>query len=754
MADLRYKVVVDDAEAKRKLAELLKGTGVGGSNSDGKSQISSLDAVRAATVKLKEAQLANIEALRQARLEAAKQKQEQAELNNKYKQGQIDAQEYRLEQAKINAAQKEAARQARELKKALAENSEYAKLAKALNNVRKETKDVLAEMFSLERRGYGAGAAYEALKQKAEALTKQTQFLDQGIKKIDATVGQHQRNVGNYSSALDNMIPIIGRVNSQLEGFGVTLDDLANKPSAIKELGLAVAGLGKQLWALVTTPVGALLATLGALFALFQSNKQTVIDFNSGLRNVSKTTGIAGDDLNDFGDAIIDLSMKLKVIDSTKLLEYATVAGQLGVKGRADILAFTEALAMLETASDIKGEEGATEIARMLTLVDGGVQNVKQFGDEIVNLGNNFAATEKEILANAEQIAQNVGIYKIGRQDVLAFATATKAVGLEAELVGSTFSRTLGEFEKTIRSGKGVADLLKVIGGTSQELSKHFKDDAAGVFVDYVRGLNEINKSGGSVNEALERTGIIAVRDQRVIASLATNGFDVLTDALEKVTTAQGAMQAEFVNGAGKLEQQSKRMGIAWDNFVLSIENGEGAIGRSVVRVVGFFATVFDELTRLVKSDSWSEFFGRVGEIGASGGGQLKTVQDFKKAYEEIKKESQAVNIGNKDFSLLSEKQLKEELERLKTLKEFAVKTATDYEAAILGGRLSEKGNLFKSSAGKLGLFKSIEQDAVDAYHKVAKIASIKIKPTSVVPQKTFEETEAEKKKTEAAQRA
>ncbi|HBW82174.1 MAG TPA: hypothetical protein DEF78_21600, partial [Sphingobacterium sp.] len=75
-------------------------------------------------------------------------------------------------------------------------------------------------------------------------------------------------------------------------------------------------------------------------------------------------------------------------------------------------------------------------------------------------------------MTNAEAIGQNVGLYKIGRKEVLAYATATKAVGLEAEVVGSTFSRTLGQFEKMTRSGKGVNDLLKIIGGTQADLQK------------------------------------------------------------------------------------------------------------------------------------------------------------------------------------------------------------------------------------------------------------------------------------------
>uniref|UniRef100_UPI00257CE247 phage tail tape measure protein n=1 Tax=Sphingobacterium sp. UBA2074 TaxID=1947487 RepID=UPI00257CE247 len=323
---------------------------------------------------------------------------------------------------------------------------------------------------------------------------------------------------------------------------------------------------------------------------------------DDGLKSVSKTTGLSGKALQQYSDDIIQLSRALKTVESKQLLEYSQVAGQLGVKGRDNLLAFSEALAKLETASDIRGEEGATKIARLLTLTDGGVQNVKEFGDEIVNLGNNFAATESEILTNAEAIGQNVGLYKIGRKDVLAYATATKAVGLEAEVVGSTFSRTLGQFEKMTRSGKGASDLLKIIGGTQAELQKRFKTDASGVFMDYIRGLNKINQAGGSVNEALERTGIIAVRDQRVIASLASTGYDTLTNAMNTAKNASGAMQAEFETGAGKLVNQIQRINIAWDNLVLSIENGSGAIGKTSVAIIGYVADMLEAFNKIADS--------------------------------------------------------------------------------------------------------------------------------------------------------
>ena len=293
------------------------------------------------------------------------------------------------------------------------------------------------------------------------------------------------------------------------------------------------------------------------------------------------------------------------VVGVKSLTQYATVAGQLGVKGSKNILAFSEALAKLETASDITGEAGGAEIARLLTLTDGGVQNVKQFGDEIVNLGNNFAATEREILANAESIAQNVGIYKIGRQDVLAFGTATKAVGIEAELVGSTFNRTLAVFEKAIRTGNGVQTILKLIGGTQAELSQRFKTDASGVLVDFVGALNRVDKAGGSVNEVLEALSINQVRDQRVLQSLATNGYDVLTRALDTARNSMGAMDQEFDTASTKLVNQTARIGIAWDNLVLSIEDGTGAIGKSSNLIIGYVADILDAFTDLATTSSF-----------------------------------------------------------------------------------------------------------------------------------------------------
>lgn len=600
------------------------------------------------------------------------------ELTNALRQGKITRDEYTLSQKRLNDAQKLAASTQREAdrqvnqanrlqreqlqlqrqqeaqrernrRKLQQESSEYYKLNQALNSVRTKSKDLLAEMFKLELQGKKNTDAYRALEARSKSLVSQTQILDRGIKGIDATLGLHQRHVGDYGRALEGLSPRFAMINGQLAAFGTSITALAEE-GGMAAFGASVAAVGKNILKFLISPVGLVITAVAALYALFSSNKDTVINFDDKLLNVGKTTNLVGRNLIDLGNEVINLSRKLKTVSSEKLLEYATVAGQLGVKGKDDILAFSEALAKLEIATNINGEQGGAEIARLLTLTDGGVQNVKAFGDEIVNLGNNFAATEKEILTNAESISQNTGLYKVGRQEVLAYAVATKAVGLEAEVVGSSFNRTLATFEKSIRTGKNIEVIAKQTGLSVDQLKAKFKDNASGVFNDFITGLNKVYTSGGSVNEVLENVGIVAVRDQRVIATLASSGYDVLTRSLETVKNASGALNQEFDTASGKLKNQSAKFGIAWDNLVLSVENGQGIIGKSAAAVVGAFTDIVDGLTPSTRSmvmnqEEVAKLTSRYDELKRKGqllGGEFKLTKDEQ---EELRKVT--AEIGN-----------------------------------------------------------------------------------------------------------
>lgn len=738
MADLRYKALLDDSDYRKKFAALQRDTGkdmadmfdrvakqssknvedmlkrintavskatgaTSGTNETGAAakatkeltarQKEAIETMRAE----REARLATIEAIRNARLAIEEEKKSIQTAKREYEEGRKSINDYRLALMQANQAAKERAKAEREAKKALADNSEYQKLNRALGELRRQSKDVLAEMFRLERQGKKNSVAYQELANKARGLVAQTNVLDKGIKKIDASLGLHQRNVGNYGSALDAISPQFARINSQLAMMGVNLTEVAASRNGFQQLGATLLAVGKNIGAFLLSPLGLAITALGSIFMLFQRNKRTVIEFNAGLLNVSKTTGLAGAELDALSDSIINLSRSLQTVGTDKLLEYATIAGQLGVKGTENIMAFTEALAKLETASDISGEKGGAEIARLLTLVDGGVQNVARFGDEIVNLGNNFAATESEILSNAEAIAQNTGLYRIGRQEVLAYGTATKSLGIEAEVVGSSFQKTLGVFEKAIRTGKGLDGLLKVVGGTAQELGERFRKDASGVFQEYIRGLNGIFKAGGSVQGQLQSNGITDIRQTRVIGTLASS-YETLEAAMNTVRDAAGALDQEFATKAASLENQTGRIKIAWDNLVLSIENGTGAIGRASVAVVDFFATVLEGITNVVTSSSWDEFFTRINPANWGKGDQITKALGWREVYDDIlafNKELQSMGSGSANwlenhFRGLNRTEFTKAFEQAEENYNRIKDAAIGYEAAVKAGLETE----------------------------------------------------------------
>jgi hypothetical protein len=100
----------------------------------------------------------------------------------------------------------------------------YDSLSAKLNSLRKAYKDLAV----VNQQGTTA----------AKSMKSEIDKLDSTLKKVDATVGQHQRNVGNYASALDGVGGSAGNAISALKGF------ITNPiGSAVALIGTAIVGL-------------------------------------------------------------------------------------------------------------------------------------------------------------------------------------------------------------------------------------------------------------------------------------------------------------------------------------------------------------------------------------------------------------------------------------------------------------------------------------------------------------------------------
>lgn len=189
-------------------------------------------------------------------------KNEQKELSAEIKNsGQATAEQSRR-MAEISSA---LAGNAANLKQLTAEEKMYtAQLNLATQGDRKFGDSLIemsAELAQLKQEYRGLSAA-----QREGAAGKELQQsianLDKALKDADATLGDHQRNVGNYQSALLGLNGNVGEVAQMFSGGFV---------AGLKNAGVALKGFAKTLLA---TPIGWISAAVGVLIGAFNMLKK------------------------------------------------------------------------------------------------------------------------------------------------------------------------------------------------------------------------------------------------------------------------------------------------------------------------------------------------------------------------------------------------------------------------------------------------------------------------------------------------
>lgn len=509
-----------------------------------------------------------LEALSKRQIQTARESQRLAEQNNKTEQRIANERDKRARQEQIDS-ERRARQQEAENKRLEAQNKRLEEANRPYNKLklaRLEASRVLQDLLATEDKNSQAVAR----------ARQEYDRLDRQFRTINESMRNYQDNVGNYGSALNTAGY---NIRSLIGAFGI------------------VGG--------ITTGV-----------QILKDAFNTVVEFDNGMLNVMKTTGLTRKEIQGLGQDVRALSKDLGVVSSVQLTEYMATAGQLGVKGTSNLLKFTEAMAKLEVASNIAGSDGAESVARFLTLMDKGVQNVKNFGDEVVNLGNNFPATERAILDAATSIAQGTAVYDFGRQSALAYATALSSLGVESELAGSKTAKALKEIESAVLAGgKELEQFSKLAGMTSEEFTKLFAEDKAEALRRFIGGLNQIKVSGGSVVQTLNDLGLKEERLQRVLSALASEGgYKTLNDALITVKDSTGAMSDEFDTASTKLKSQIASLSVNWDNFILAVEDGNGVLSKSFAVVVGSINNTVNMLERLALS--WEELNKRASAEG------------------------------------------------------------------------------------------------------------------------------------------
>lgn len=190
----------------------------------------------------------------------------QKELKKQYDAGKVSAEDY----ATANEAMAKALSLLKGEFKTLA--NEATKNVSVNASLGDSYNEISARVVQLQK-DYKALTAEQRESAEGKALLDSIAEQKQALKDMDATMGDFQRNVGNYPQG---MARTFGAMDEVFAKFGLNLEQLSSQGfasfgSALKSVGGGIKQFGKTL---LTSPIGWLLITIQAIVLVFDKLKE------------------------------------------------------------------------------------------------------------------------------------------------------------------------------------------------------------------------------------------------------------------------------------------------------------------------------------------------------------------------------------------------------------------------------------------------------------------------------------------------
>lgn len=441
-----------------------------------------------------------------------------------------------------------------------------------------------------------ATQAYEESKKQLE-LHKDALIEDtEAVKLLEKSVDANAQKINQYQTALNNATADLNKMKGELDAMPSSLDlvaaKMANMGQKLETIGTKMTSIGRKLTSTVTT----------GIVSAFGASVKSAVDWESAFTGVMKTVDeTATTTYADLEKAIMNMATET-ASSKEEIAGVAEVAGQLGVSAD-DIAAFTKTMVMLGDTTNLSAEEAATALARFMNITGESQDNVERIGSAIVDLGNNFATTESEIVNMATKLASAGTIAGLSSTDILALSTAMSSVGIEAEAGGTAMSQTLKTMSKAVSDFKsGEAEDLEVIAKVAKmsagDFAEAWEGDPVRAIQSFVKGLSQVKDEGENVFEVLGEMGMTGIRQTNMIQSLAL-ASDMLAGAINTAGQAykdNTALSEEAAKRYGTFAAQLSQLKQSISNLAIVFGNDLLPYVQKAIDYIGGLVKKFSQL--------------------------------------------------------------------------------------------------------------------------------------------------------------
>jgi TP901 family phage tail tape measure protein len=482
------------------------------------------------------------------------------------------------------------------LSKTQADISAFQKQQAAVEATRKRLEMLRQQYDNIQREMEETGN--ESADMKNKLLAKQLQ-----IDKTSASLEKQTAKLNELSGALEEAGINTDDLSHSSEQLSGKIDDLKKKQGEAADKAMTFGDKAGQAFNQVHEAIVAagIAVVLKEIYEYFASCAQASMDFESAITGVAKTTDLTDEELAAMSDSIKALSTEIPAT-TEEIAAVAEAAGQLGIQ-KDVLLDFTEIMTMLGTATNMTADEAATALARFANITGMATDNYGRLGSVIVDLGNNFATTESEIVAMGTRLASAGKLAGLTEPEIMALAAAMSSVGIEAEAGGTAMTQTLNAIEKAVaKGGDDLEEFARIAGMSSEEFSTAWKNDAMSALTSFIGGLGKLDEQGESTVLVLEDLGLTGIRQSNMLKALGL-AADQMTGAVNTANTAWQQNTA-LTNEANKryatAQSRLTMMQNAYNNLKVAIGD---AYTPALSEAYGVGTKVLNEITKFVQAN-------------------------------------------------------------------------------------------------------------------------------------------------------
>ena len=358
-------------------------------------------------------------------------------------------------------------------------------------------------------------------------------------------------------------------------------DELKKTQSLMQTLQNNSVSLGTKIDAVGQTFVSAgtkmTLGLTAPLLAVGTAATKSAIEFESAFTGVQKTVDATESEYAALSKGITEMSERMPQ-SASAIAGVMEAAGQLGVRGVQNLLDFTETMIMLGDATNLTSEEAAMSIAKVMNIFGTANEDVGRFGATVVDLGNNYATTEADIVSMTNRLAAGARIASLTEAETLALAAAMSSVGIEAEAGGTAMTQTFNAIETAVaHGGKDLEKFAKVAGMSATSFADMWGNRPIKALQAFIGGLGNLEENGGNAVLVLNELGLSGIRQSNMLKSLAL-ASDMLAETVDTANSAWNENVA-LTNEANKRYQ-------TFESQLQTFFNTLANVGREVGQII------------------------------------------------------------------------------------------------------------------------------------------------------------------------